>query len=89
MAGRAPEARITSNGGSWVATDRKERQMDRYARRKFFERLCELRDDYGRLGSDDTTSVIAIETMIERAVELLERPASPLIVMLEGGRETA
>jgi hypothetical protein len=63
--------------------------MDRYARRKFFERLCELRDDYGRLGPDDTTSVITIETMVELAVELLERPASPLIVMLDGGRETA
>ena len=58
--------------------------MDRYLRRKFFERLCELRDDYGRLGADDTTSVISITSMIEAAVALLDSPASPLIVMLEG-----
>lgn len=63
--------------------------MDRYGRRMYFERLCELRDAYGRLGSDDTTSAIAIDAMIEQAVELLERPASALIVMLDGGRETA
>ena len=63
--------------------------MDRYARRQYFERLCQLREEYGRLGADDTTSVMTIEAVIEHDVELLESPASPLIVMLDGGREPA
>jgi hypothetical protein len=61
--------------------------MDRQGRRTYFERLCELRDAYGQLGTDDTTSAISVETMIERAVRLLEQPASPLIVMLERGTQ--
>jgi hypothetical protein len=61
--------------------------MDRQVRRAYFERLCELRDAYARLGAEDTTSAIPIEAMIERAIRLLERPASPLIVMLERGAQ--
>ena len=62
--------------------------MDRYGRRKYFERLCELRDRYRELGPDDTRSVISIETMIERAGRLLDQPASPLIAMVDQ-RESA
>ena len=50
---------------------------------QYFERLCELRDDYRGLGPDDTTSVISIEAMIERAIELLDQPASPLIATID------
>jgi hypothetical protein len=57
--------------------------MDKYSRRQYFDRLCGLRDDYAGLGPDDTTSVISIETMIERAIELLDQPASPLIATIE------
>ena len=63
--------------------------MDRQTRRTYFERLCKLRDDYGRLGADDTTSAISVEAMIGRAVRLLERPSSPLIVMLERGAQSS
>ena len=61
--------------------------MDRQARRTYFERLCDLRDSYETLGTDDTTSVISIEAIIEHAIGLLERPSSPMIVMLEGSPE--
>ena len=40
-------------------------------------------------GDDDTTSAISVEAMIERAIRLLERPSSPLIVMLDGGAQSA
>lgn len=50
--------------------------MDRYTRRKHFERLCNLRDSYARLGADDATSVITIEAVIALATELLERDAT-------------
>jgi hypothetical protein len=63
--------------------------MDRQTRRDYFERLCDLRDSYGRLGADDATSVISIEAMIERANRLIERQGSPLIVMLDGGAKSA
>ena len=63
--------------------------MDRATRRAYFDRLCELRDEYGRLADSDTTSVISIEAMIEEAIDLLERPASPLIVMLDRGAQSA
>jgi hypothetical protein len=58
--------------------------MDRQGRRAYFERLCDLRNTYETLGTDDTTSVISIEAMIEQAIDLLERPSSPLIMILEG-----
>jgi hypothetical protein len=61
--------------------------MDRQARRTYFERLCNLRNSYETLGTDDTTSVISIEAIIEHAIRLLERPAAPMIVMLEGRPE--
>lgn len=63
--------------------------MDKYARRIWFERLCELRDAYGRLGSEDTTSVISIEAMVARSRSLLARGGSPLVAMLEKERRTA
>jgi hypothetical protein len=61
--------------------------MDRQARRTYFESLCNLRNSYESLGTDDTTSVISIEAIIEHAISLLERPSSPMIVMLEGSPE--
>jgi hypothetical protein len=61
--------------------------MDRQGRRAYFERLCDLRNTYEALGADDTTSVISIEEMIEQAICLLERPSSPLIMILEGQPE--
>jgi hypothetical protein len=61
--------------------------MDRQARRTYFERLCNLRNSYESLGTDDTTSVISIEAIIEHAISLLEQPSSPMIVMLEGSPE--
>jgi hypothetical protein len=63
--------------------------MDRQQRRAYFERLCDLRDGYGRLGSDDNASVITIEAMIERAIELLEAPGAPLIVVTDGTAQAA
>ena len=61
--------------------------MDRQGRRAYFERLCNLRNTYETLGTDDTTSVISVEAIIEHAIRLLEQPASPMIVMLEGSSE--
>ena len=61
--------------------------MDRQGRRAYFERLCDLRNTYEALGADDTTSVISIDEMIEQAIDLLERPSSPLIMILEGRPE--
>jgi hypothetical protein len=63
--------------------------MDRQQRREYFDRLCSLRDGYGRLGLDDTLSVITIEAMIERAIELLEAPGAPLIVVADGSSQAA
>lgn len=48
--------------------------MDRYTRRQYFENLCSLRDGYGSLGDDDTTSCISIEDVIAYAIDLLELP---------------
>ena len=47
--------------------------MDRYARRMHFERIYALRDAYGKLGPEDTTSCISIEAVIAFAIEELER----------------
>jgi hypothetical protein len=47
--------------------------MDRYARRQHFERLCQLRDRYARLGPDDTVWVITIEDVITWVTDELER----------------
>jgi flagellar biosynthesis regulator FlaF len=63
--------------------------MDKYSRRVWFERLCDLRDAYGRLGREDTTSVISIEAMIERSRRLMIRTESPLVATLEEERRTA
>ena len=53
--------------------DGREIEMDRYTRRQYFESLCRLRDVYGRLGPDDTTSCISIEDVIADTIDLLER----------------
>ena len=63
--------------------------MDRQTRRTYFERLCDLRQDYSRLDADDIKGVISIEAMIELANKLFVRPASPLIRMLERGAQSA
>lgn len=63
--------------------------MNRQQRREHFERLCGLRDDYGRLGPDDTTSVITLEAMIEQAIRLLEAPRARLLVVLDDGSRAA
>jgi hypothetical protein len=62
--------------------------MDRQTRRTYFERLCDLRNDYQRLDADDITSVISVEAMIELANGLFDRPSSPLIAMIERGAKT-
>ena len=59
--------------------DGREIEMDRYTRRQYFESLCSLRDAYGSLGDDDTTSCISIEDVIALAIDLLERPAEPAV----------
>ena len=53
--------------------------MDRYTRRQYFESLCSLRDAYGSLGDDDTTSCISTEDVIAWAIDILERPVEPAI----------
>lgn len=53
--------------------------MDRYTRRQYFESLCSLRDTYGSLGTDDTTSCISIEDVIALAIDLLEAPQDTTI----------
>ena len=63
--------------------------MDRYNRRIYFERLCQLRESYKHLGPDDTTSTMSVEAAINRGRALLARRGSPLVLMLEGGQKTA
>lgn len=53
--------------------------MDRYARRQHFERLCSLRDSYGRRGALDAMSVISIDDVIVYAIDLLERVEAPSV----------
>lgn len=62
--------------------------MDRQTRRTYFERLCNLRDDYRRRDAEDMTSVISVEAMIELANGLFDRPSSPLVAMIERGAKT-
>lgn len=63
--------------------------MDKFARRVWFERLCDLRDAYGRLGREDTTSAISIEAMIARSRTLMNRAESPLVAPIEQEQRTA
>jgi flagellar biosynthesis regulator FlaF len=63
--------------------------MDKFARRVWFERLCDLRDAYGRLGPEDTTSTISIDAMIARSRTLMNRPESPLVTVVEQEQRTA
>jgi hypothetical protein len=73
-----------STAAPWAGRhDKGERTMDRVTRRRYFDRLCLLRDAYRELGPDDTTSVITIEAMVERAERLLDQRPSPLIAMLD------
>jgi hypothetical protein len=84
MAARSPKTSIPINKRHLGGPQEIGRgTMDRLARRKYFERLCALRDTYRELGPDDTRSVISIESMIERAGRLIDRPASPLIATSE------
>jgi hypothetical protein len=55
--------------------------MDRHGRREYFERICQLRDRYARLGPADTRSMITIEAMIARASRLMDRPVPPLLMV--------
>ena len=57
--------------------------MDRYTRREYFERICQLRDRYARLGKADTTTVITIEAMVARAAQLMDRPIPPLLMVTD------
>lgn len=83
MAARARRTTIALTVAMDAPMGNGEQSMDRYNRRIFFERLCELRDSYGRLGPDDTTSVITIEAMVVRGRALLARRGSPLVLMLD------
>jgi len=85
MAARPGEPSMQVIGGLWAGRQktRETGTMDKYARRQYFDRLCALRDIYSELGADDTTSVISIDEMIERATALLDQPASPLIATLD------
>ena len=76
MAGPVPDRSVSVDGDALV-TDGREIEMDRYTRRQYFEGLCRMRDDYGSLGADDTTSCISIEDVIALAIDLLEQPAEP------------
>ena len=53
--------------------------MDRNSRREHFERLCQLRDRYARLGRADTTSIISVPAMIARANRLMNQPVPPQV----------
>jgi hypothetical protein len=57
--------------------------MERYKRREYFERICDLRDRYANLGPTDTTGVITIDAMIARACRLMDRPAPPLLMVTD------
>lgn len=74
MAPRALRPNLNGDGDDKVtATGREITRMDRYARRKHFERLCSLRDAYAQRGDDDHLSVIDIDTVIAWASDLLAR----------------
>jgi hypothetical protein len=55
--------------------------MTKFERRKFFERLVQLRALYGLRGSDDSVSVMAIDAAIEHGERLLA-DADALAVVL-------
>ena len=84
MAARPSKTSMPVIGGTWAGRRRdRERPMDRYTRRMYFERLYALRETYRELGPDDTRVVISVEAMVERAARLLDQPASPLITTVE------
>jgi hypothetical protein len=84
MAPAAVRPRIGSSVGDPPATGQGRITMNRYERREHCERLCQLRDRYAQMGPKDTTGVITIEAMMERAIRLLERPTSALIALNDG-----
>jgi hypothetical protein len=57
--------------------------MDRYARRVYFERLCELREANRQAGPDDTTSVISIEDAIAYVNEIFDKPDAVVYLVPE------
>ena len=57
--------------------------MDRYMRRQYFERICQLRDRYAQLDRSETTGVITIEAMIARASRLMDRPVPPVLTVTD------
>ena len=84
MAARPSKTSIPVIGGTWAGRRKaRERTMDKFTRRQYFDRLCALRETYRELGPDDTRVVISLEAMLERATRLLDQPASPLITTVE------
>jgi hypothetical protein len=79
MADASPDPSLRTDGDTWLVADGREIEMDRYARRQYFDSLCRLRDTYVELGADDTTSCISIEDVIAMAIDLLERPLETAI----------
>lgn len=89
MAAASPGATIRIDGGTCVHHHDGDITMDKFARRAWFERLCDLRDAYGRLGREDTTSAISIEAMVARSRRLMDRAESPLVATIEQEQRTA
>lgn len=89
MAAHPPGATIRIDGGTCVHHHDGDITMDKFARRVWFERLCDLRDAYARLGPEDTTSAISIEAMVARSQALLDRPESPLVTTIEQEQQAA
>jgi len=89
MAAGARGATIRIDGGTCVHHHDGDITMDKFTRRVWFERLCDLRDTYGRLGREDTTSAISIVAMIARSRTLMNRAESPLVATLEQEQRTA
>ena len=89
MAAEPPGATIRIDGGTCVHHHDGDITMDKFARRVWFERLCDLRDAYGRLGREDTTSAISIEAMVARSRRLMDRAESPLVATIEQEQRTA
>ena len=89
MAAESPRATIRIDGGTCVHHHDGDITMDKFARRIWVERLCDLRDAYGRLGREDTTSAISIEAMVARSRTLMNRAESPLVATIEQEQRTA
>ena len=77
MAPPSDEPNVIPDGRTVTQPLGKEITMDRYARRQHFERLCGLRDQYARLGPDDTVWIITVDDVIEWASDLLSAESVP------------